>query len=114
MNRMTGSRNKNACLQIEDRRSKGVLTDINPPQDHTLSSAARPSHRVIRSFASLGRPRFAELSVAIFQFEWGSIKTLAALVQRTMDMSVTITGESAYVAIDSGECEVGWTTLQAA
>jgi uncharacterized protein YaeQ len=62
----------------------------------------------------LGRPRFAELSAAIFQFEWESIKTLAALVQRTMDMSVTITGESAYVATDSGECEVGWTTLQAA
>lgn len=62
----------------------------------------------------LGRSRFAELSAAIFQFEWESIKTLAALVQRTMDMSVTITGDSAYVATDNGECEVGWTTLQAA
>lgn len=61
-----------------------------------------------------GHPRFAELSVAIFQFEWASIKALAALVQRTMDMSVTITGDSAYVATGSGECEVGWATLQAA
>ena len=62
----------------------------------------------------LGRPRFAELSAAIFQFEWESIKTLAALAQRTMEMSVTITGDSAYVATDGGECEVGWATLQAA
>jgi uncharacterized protein YaeQ len=61
-----------------------------------------------------GRPRFSELSAAIFQFDWDSIKTLAALVQRTMEMSVTITGESAYVATDSGECEVDWVTLQAA
>lgn len=62
----------------------------------------------------LGRPRFAELSAAVFQFEWESIKTLATLVQRTMDISVTITGDSAYVATDSGECEVDWRTLQAA
>ena len=56
--------------------------------------------------------RFATLSAAIFQFEWESIKTLATFVQRTMEMSVTITGESAYVATDDGECEVGWLVLQ--
>jgi uncharacterized protein YaeQ len=59
-----------------------------------------------------GRARFAELSTAVFQFEWENIKALAALVERTMDMSVTITGESAYVATDRGECEVGWAMLQ--
>jgi uncharacterized protein YaeQ len=61
-----------------------------------------------------GRPRFAELSADVFRFEWEGIKTLAALAQRTMDMSVTITGDSAYVATGGGECEVGWATLQAA
>ena len=62
----------------------------------------------------LSRARFAGLSAAIFQFEWESIKTLAALAQRTMEMSVTITGDSAYVTTERGECEVAWATLQAA
>ena len=61
-----------------------------------------------------GSPRFAELSVAVFRFEWENVKALAALAQRTMDMSVTITGDSAYVATGRGECEVGCATLQAA
>jgi hypothetical protein len=30
-----------------------------------------------------------------------------------MDLSVTISGDSAYVAAGSGECEVTWSLLQA-
>jgi hypothetical protein len=37
---------------------------------------------------------------------------MAALVQRTMDLSITITGDSAYVAAQAGECEVSWVPLQ--
>jgi len=33
-------------------------------------------------------------------------------VQRTMDVSVSITGDSAYIAAEQGECEVAWITLQ--
>ena len=56
--------------------------------------------------------KFAPLTAAIFQFQWSNIQTLAKLVQRTMDISVTITEESAYVAAESGECEVSWVTLK--
>ncbi|UJP05784.1 MAG: YaeQ family protein [Nitrosomonas sp.] len=56
--------------------------------------------------------KFNPLAAAIFQFQWPDIQALAKLVQRTMDISVTITGESAYVAAESGECEVNWITLQ--
>ena len=51
-------------------------------------------------------------SAAIFQFQWPNIQALAKLVQRTMDISVTITEESAYVATESGECEGCWVVLK--
>lgn len=53
-----------------------------------------------------------QLRVSVFRFDWQNIQSLAALVQRTMDISVTINGESAYVATASGECEVNWSILQ--
>ncbi|MEK6735367.1 MAG: YaeQ family protein, partial [Pseudomonadota bacterium] len=56
--------------------------------------------------------KFTPLTAAIFQFQWPNIQALAKLVQRTMDISVTITEESAYVATELGECEVGWVTLK--
>ena len=52
------------------------------------------------------------LKVSVYQFGWESIQALAALVQRTMDMSVSITGDSAYVATEAGECDVSWGVLQ--
>ena len=35
------------------------------------------------------------------------------MVYRTMEISVTITGDSAYVATELGECEANWKELQA-
>ena len=52
------------------------------------------------------------LEASVFQFQWQDIQSLAALVQRTMDCSVTITGDSAYVATALGECDVPWFVLQ--
>jgi uncharacterized protein YaeQ len=54
------------------------------------------------------------LLASVYKFEWEEIQALAELVQRTMDMSVSITGDSAYVATELGECEVGWEVLQEA
>jgi len=54
------------------------------------------------------------LQASIFQFQWPDIQSLATLVERTMSFSVTITGDSAYIATALGECEVPWTVLQTA
>ncbi len=59
-----------------------------------------------------GRNKFSALKASVFRFEWAEIEALAALVERTMDLSVTLTGDSAYVAAAGGECEVSWTVLQ--
>jgi len=56
--------------------------------------------------------KLAQLNVSVTQFPWSNIQTLAKLVQRTMEMSVTITGDSAFIAADLGQCEVSWTELQ--
>lgn len=59
-----------------------------------------------------GQNKLAALNASIYRFDWEEIQALAALVQRTMDMSITISGDSAYVATDQGECEVSLETLQ--
>lgn len=56
--------------------------------------------------------KFNALKVSVFQFQWKSIQAMTTLVQRTMDLSVTITDNSAYIAAELGECEVPWTALQ--
>ncbi len=60
-----------------------------------------------------GQDKFSRLNAAFYQFPWEQIEALAALMQRTADLSVTITGDSAYVAGDAGEVEVHWRVLQA-
>lgn len=61
---------------------------------------------------SQGEAKFSRLNASFYRFPWASIEALAALVQRTMDLSVTITGDSAYVAGEAGEVEVMWEVLQ--
>ena len=55
---------------------------------------------------------FSKLPASIFRFNCEQIQVLAGLLQRTMDISVTITGESAYIAAELGECEVHWELLE--
>lgn len=56
--------------------------------------------------------KFGMLPASITRFDWEGIQALAGLVTRTMDMSVMITGNSAYITADNGDCEVTWETLQ--
>ena len=61
---------------------------------------------------SQGEPKFSRLDASVYRFSWESIEALAGLVKRTMDLSVTITGDSAYVAGESGEVGVSWDVLK--
>lgn len=58
--------------------------------------------------------KIRSLKASIYRFQWQDIQALAALVERTMEISVTITGDSAYVATGLGEHEVSWEVLQEA
>lgn len=57
------------------------------------------------------KDKFEKLNADYSRFEWLDILSLAKLVERTMDFSVTITENSAYIATNLGECEVPWQKL---
>lgn len=94
--------------------------DVGEPAADRIKKATRLANTVkVYSFNSKSdvwwdqaRTKYSELRASVFRFPWDQIQSLAALVQRTMDLSITITGDSAYVATQSGECELSWITLQ--
>ncbi len=94
--------------------------DIGEPTVDRVKKATRLASVVkVYSFNSKsdiwwqqGQEKFGEFKVSIFRFPWESIQSLAALQKRTMDISVTITADSVYIATESGECEVSCVPLQ--
>ena len=94
--------------------------DVGEPSPARIKKASRIAKEVkVYSFNrksipwwEQGRDKFAQLKCSFYRFEWENIQSLAALYQRTMQLSVTITGNSAYVATELGECEVSWVPLQ--
>jgi len=51
-------------------------------------------------------------NVEVVRFDASKIALLSEHVQRTADWSVTITGQTAFVATQDGEVEVAWETLK--
>ena len=94
--------------------------DVGEPAVERIKKATRLAQAVrVYSFNSKsatwweqGRSKFSGLPVAVFQFQWDNIQALAALVERTMKLSVTITENSAFIAAERGECELSWLSLQ--
>ncbi len=94
--------------------------DVGEPAVDRIKKATRIAKTVkVYSFNSKsnvwwnqGEDQFNKHAVAVYQFDWENIRALAALLQRTMDLSITITGDSAYVSAELGECEVDWIVLQ--
>jgi uncharacterized protein YaeQ len=55
--------------------------------------------------------KFKNLDAEIFQVPWESAQQLARLVERTMDCSVTISGDTAYFSTAKGDGEISWVAL---
>jgi len=93
--------------------------DIGEPTVDRIKKAGHVAHAVkVYSFNTKSdvwwdqdANKFTQLSAEFYRFEWADILTLAKLVERTMDFSVTITGNSAYIATQLGECEIPWQEL---
>ena len=94
--------------------------DVGEPSPERVKKACNRSSAVkVYSFNtksdvwwSQGKSKLSRLNVSVYRFPWDKIEALATLVKRTMDLSVTITGDSAYVAGDAGEVEIAWEVLQ--
>ena len=93
--------------------------DIGEPAFDRIKKACRQAQAVkVYSFNTKSdvwwdqdASKFNQLAASYYRFEWSDILTLAQLVERTMDFSVTITDDSAYIATNLGECEVPWIQL---
>lgn len=95
--------------------------DMGEPAFDRIKKASRMAKSVnVFSFNSKsdvwwrqGQSDFSKLkNLTVYQFQFEQIQQLAKLVKRTMELSVTISGESSYIATDLGECEVTHTVLQ--
>ena len=94
--------------------------DVGEPAAERIKKAVRVCERLmIYSFNSKSavwwqqsQAKFARLPVAVYQFDNAGIVTLASLVERGLQCSITITGNSAFVAADAGQCDVEWSVLQ--
>jgi len=49
--------------------------------------------------------------IKVYRFDWVEICTLASLVSRTLQLSVTISGMSAFISAESGSTEISWQEL---
>lgn len=91
-----------------------LWVDVGEPAFERIKKASRLAKAVsVYSFNSKSDvwwrqegEKFKPLGVNVMQFPWPSIEALAKLAQRTMEMSVTITADSVYVAAPLGEVDV--------
>jgi uncharacterized protein YaeQ len=56
--------------------------------------------------------KLAQLPVTIIQFAWQEIESLTTMVDRTMDLSVTLTSNSAFVSDGQNSREIAWRVLR--
>lgn len=95
--------------------------DVGEPDFDRVKKSCRLARSVkVYSFNSKsdvwwaqGENKFKTLPAEIVQFATADIEAFAALLERTLDLSVTITGHSAFIAAENGEVEVNWKELQA-
>ena len=99
------------CLWIE----------VGEPSVDRLRRAGQTAERVsVYSFNSKSDTWWRQhaqdiqrLGAQVYQFDWPQICRLADLVERTLQLSVTITGQSAFISADTGSTEVTWQQLSA-
>lgn len=90
--------------------------EVGEPSTARLRKASHTAERVhVYSFNSKSeawwRQSGSEIDgtrIKVFQFQWDEICQLASLVRRTLQLSVTVSGMSAFIAAESGSVEVSW------
>ncbi len=103
---------------LDDRITLWI--DLGEPLAERIKKASHQSEAVkVYSFNSKsdvwwakGEAQFKKYAVSVYRFDHEQVKHLAGMVERTMDISVTIAEQSAFIATAKGECEVSWVTLQ--
>ncbi|MGB0495717.1 MAG: YaeQ family protein [Kangiellaceae bacterium] len=105
------------CVEYNDDISLWI--DVGEPDVERIKKASRKSNNVkVYSFNSKSdvwwqqsQDQFKILNASFYRFDWDSIKTLSSLLDRTMNLSVMLTGDSAYVTYGDKSCEINWERL---
>lgn len=95
--------------------------DVGEPAVDRVKKASHQSRQVkVYTFNSKSdvwwtqsQSKLGKLNVEVVRFDYAQVQELAEQIERTADWSITITGQSAYVATSKGEVEVTWDVLKA-
>lgn len=88
--------------------------DVGEPDAERVKKSCRIAEKVaIYSFNTKSeiwwkqnQAKLSLLDVSVFRFDFREIETLSSLVERTLDISIMLSGESIYISTDKGDCEV--------
>ena len=94
--------------------------DVGEPSPERIKKASRIAKAVrIYSFNSKAptwwqqnESQFSSLDVSVYRFEWKQVQSLATIIDRGVDLSVTVSDNSIYIASEIGECELILNSLQ--
>lgn len=94
--------------------------DVGEPDPDRVKKACRQAKKVkVYSFNTKSeiwwqqnKAKLTALNAEYVQFPWAEIEALAAMTERTMDFSVTISGTSLYIASGNANTEVSWRDLK--
>jgi uncharacterized protein YaeQ len=94
--------------------------DVGEPSFERVKKSCRLSNKTyVYSFNSKSnawwkqvQAAFSSLPVNVLNFDWQEIQALSTLLERNVELSVTLSGESAFVAAEHQQMEVNWQTLQ--
>ena len=105
------------CRSLDDQLQLWI--DVGEPAVDRIKKASRIAKSVkVFSFNNksdswwrIEGHKFNELSVQVFQLPWSRVQTMATLVDRTTELSITITESTAYLTSSNGDCEITWSPL---
>lgn len=105
---------------LSDAGETELWIEVGEPSVERLKKATRAAKQVVVYCFNSKAPTWWNLEaskldsekLAVFQLPWLEVKALGALVERTMDISVTVSGDSVYVATAQGEQEITLVALK--
>lgn len=97
-----------------------LWVDVGEPAPDRVKKASRQAKKMkvytfntkSEAWWTQSKSKIEKFAVDVIRFDWEQMKMLATHLERTSDWSVTITGQTAFVATSSGEVEVVWDVLQ--
>lgn len=105
------------CRTLDEQIALWI--DVGEPDFERVKKASHKAHSVkIYSFNSKSdvwwqqsKAKLVPLKASFYQFDWPEIQAFAALLQRTLSISLMITANIAYITVDGQQCEVCWREL---